>query len=337
MQPARYWERLAEDRVICRLCSHGCHIAAGGLGLCGVRANQAGELFSMNYGRLAAAAVDPIEKKPLFHFLPGTLAYSVASVGCNLSCQFCQNFEISQYPRLTGRIAGDNCAPDEAVRQAVKSGSRTIAYTYTEPTIFMEYVFDTARLAREQGLRNILVTNGFTSTEVIRTEFPQLIDAANVDLKSFSERFYRELCGARLKPVLQAIEAYLAAGVWIEVTTLLIPGENDSDEELKQIARFIKGLSSQIPWHISRYYPRYSYHKAPPTDAAALERARNIGLAEGLEFVYIGNVVGQVGENTVCPACGRDVIARKGFSIVAMNMHGSLCGHCGHPVAGCFE
>lgn len=337
MQPARYWEKLAGTKVLCRLCPHGCHIADGSTGLCGVRANQAGALISLNYGRLAAAAVDPIEKKPLFHFMPGTQAYSVAAVGCNLSCQFCQNFEISQYPRLTGRIAGDICPPEETVRQALSSASRTIAYTYTEPTVFMEYVLDTAQLARAQGLRNILVTNGFTAAEVIRDEFPGLIDAANVDLKAFNERFYRELCGARLKPVLEAIEAYLAAGVWIEVTTLLIPGENDSDEELGQIARYLKGLDARIPWHISRYYPRYNYHKAPPTDAAALERARNIGLAEGLEFVYIGNVVGQVGENTICPACGRDVIARKGFSIVAMNMHGSLCGHCGHPVAGRFE
>ena len=310
LHPASYWEALADAKVLCRLCPQGCHVADGSPGLCGVRVNQAGELFSMNYGRLVAAAVDPIEKKPLFHFLPGTLAYSVAAVGCNLRCQFCQNFEISQYPRLTGRIAGDSCPPEDTVRQAVSSGSRTIAYTYTEPTVFMEYVLDTARLARAQGLRNILVTNGFTAVEVIRTEFPQLIDAANVDLKAFSERFYRELCGARLKPVLDAIEAYLAAGVWIELTTLLIPGENDSDEELRQIARFIKGLDARIPWHVSRYYPRYNYHKAEPTAAAALERARNIGLVEGLEFVYIGNVVGQIGENTICPACGRDVIAR---------------------------
>ena len=337
MHVAGYWEEIADGRLICRLCPHACRLGPGQTGLCGVRRNQDGRLVSLNYGRLVASAVDPIEKKPLFHYLPGEQAYSIAAVGCNLSCQFCQNADISQYPRLTGQIAGKNCGPDEVVRQAKASASRVIAYTYTEPTVFLEYVLDVARLARDQGLRNALVTNGFTSSALIRREFPGLIDAANIDLKAFTERFYHELCGARLKPVLEAIEAYVAAGVWIELTTLLIPGENDSDEELAQIARFIRNLDAAIPWHISRYFPRYKYQAAPPTPPASLERARNIGLAEGLQFVYIGNLLGSIAENTYCPACGQLLIERQGFTVHAQSLSAGRCGHCGHSIAGCFE
>ncbi len=336
MQEAIYWQRGANNSVICELCPHNCHIKPGKVGICGVRENQNGVLCSLVYGLACSGAVDPVEKKPLYHVLPGELAFSIATVGCNLRCQFCQNAAISQYPHEQGGVTGQEFAPEEVVAQAKRHGCRIIAYTYTEPTIYAEYMLDTARIAHEQGILNSMVTNGYTSIKLIENELKGLIDAANIDLKAFSDDFYRRLCGAKLQPVLDAIRAYHAAGIWIELTTLLIPGENDSDEELKKLADFIVSVDPDIPWHISRYHPSYNYFKAAPTPLADLERAYNIGLDAGLNFVYTGNVTGHKGDNTFCPGCGRQIITREGFAMRESKIENGHCQHCNQLIAGRF-
>jgi pyruvate formate lyase activating enzyme len=337
MKEAEFWSKRDDGSVRCSLCPHNCIIKEGARGICGVRENRGGVLYSLVWGKAVAASIDPIEKKPLFHVLPGSKAFSVAAVGCNLKCSFCQNSDISQYPAETGKITGREMLPETVVSEASEHGCECISYTYTEPTVFMEYVLDTSRLAKEKGILNTIVTNGFTSPDVIKSEFPGLIDAANIDLKAFTDRFYRRLCKARLAPVLDAIRAYHEAGVWIEITTLLIPGENDSDIEVRDIARFIKSISADIPWHISRYYPRYRYDKAPSTPQASLEKARDAGLAEGLNYVYTGNVPGTASENTYCPSCGNIVLRRMGFSVLEMRLTGNACSSCGNAIAGRFK
>lgn len=336
MEHARFWEEAADGKVRCILCPHRCLIPDGRTGICGVRKNYGGSLITLVWGRSIAANVDPIEKKPLFHFYPGSRAFSIATVGCNFRCRFCQNSDISQYPVETGRVTGDELPPVDVVASAVRTGCRSISYTYTEPTVYLEYALDTAKLAREQGLFNTMISNGYTSTDIIAHELRGTIDAANIDLKAFTEGFYRKLCSARLAPVLEAIQAYHDAGIWIEITTLVIPGENDSDAELRDIASFISSVSRDIPWHISRYYPRYRYDSAPPTPVSTLERAREIGLSEGLHFVYTGNVMGHEGEHTYCPGCGRLIIARRGFLVEENALEGTGCGHCGHTIPGRF-
>ncbi len=334
MKQARYWKADEDGTVHCLLCPHRCTIRDGRTGICGVRKNEGGTLFSLVWGRSVAASVDPIEKKPLYHLLPGSLSFSIATVGCNMRCAFCQNSDISQYPRHTGGVTGEDLPPGEVVRAALARGCASVSYTYTEPTVYLEYALDTARLARQAGLLNVMVTNGYTSPEIVRNDLAGLIDGANIDLKSFSDGFYRRLCSARLAPVLEAIQAYFEAGIWIEITTLVIPGENDSEEELREIARFIRSMSPDIPWHISRYFPRYRYQDAPPTPVESLETARETGLGEGLRYVYTGNVMGRARENTVCPGCGHTVIARKGFSLENRSMQGSLCSRCSQNIPG---
>ena len=337
MKQARFWVKADEDKVRCFLCAHRCLIANGKTGACGVRKNETGVLYSLVWGKTISANVDPIEKKPLFHFLPGSRSFSIATVGCNFKCAFCQNSDISQFPHETGRITGEDLPPEDVVASAVKNGCRSISYTYTEPTIYLEYALDTAVAAKDKGLFNIMVTNGYTTTEVIENDLKGTIHAANIDLKAFTEVFYKKLCSARLAPVLDAIKAYHDAGIWIEITTLIIPGENDSDEELRDIASFINSISADIPWHISRYYPRYKYDHAPPTPVKTIERAREIGLSEGLHFVYSGNVTGHVGENTYCPNCKKLIIARKGFFIERLDMKAQACGYCNHTIPGRFH
>ncbi len=337
MKEARFWTKRDDGSVRCVLCPHNCIIKEGARGICGVRENRGGVLYSLVWGKAVAASIDPIEKKPLFHVLPGSKAFSIAAVGCNLKCSFCQNSDISQYPAETGKITGREMLPETVVSEAAEHDCECISYTYTESTVFMEYVLDISRLAREKGILNTIVSNGFTSVDVIKKEFPGLMDAANIDLKAFTDRFYRRLCKARLAPVLDAIKAYHEAGVWIEITTLLIPGENDSDGEVRDIAQFIKSISADIPWHISRYYPRYRYDKAPSTPPALLEKARDAGLAEGLRYVYTGNVPGTASENTYCPSCGNIVLRRMGFSVLEMRLKGNACSNCGNTIAGRFK
>jgi len=336
MKEALFWEPADGGKVHCRLCPHLCRIAEGKTGFCGVRKNDGGRLFSLVWGLSIAANIDPIEKKPLYHFLPGSYSFSIATVGCNLRCRFCQNSDISQYPLLTGRITGEELPPGDVVKAARASRCLSISYTYTEPTIYLEYVLDTAKLAKEQGVLNVMITNGYIAKDIVTGSLQGLIDAANIDLKGFTDDYYRRLCSARLAPVLDAIKAYHEAGIWIEITTLVIPGENDSDDELQNIARFIRSVDENIPWHISRYFPRYQYDKAPPTPVKTLDRARGIGLSEGLRFVYTGNVMGNAGENTFCPNCGKEIMTRSGLSVQQVHLTGGSCGYCQTVIPGRF-
>ena len=352
MKEALLYQRLEDGRVECQLCAHRCRIADGKRGLCGVRENRAGTLYSLVYGQLVASAVDPIEKKPLFHFYPGSRAFSIATAGCNMTCRFCQNANISQSPREQQRIPGHPTLARDIVNEAVHRRCRSIAYTYTEPTIFFEYSYDIAQLAHQQGIANVYVSNGFMSPEMLAMisfeDAPPLIDAANIDLKSFQDAFYRRQCGARLQPVLDNLKTIKARGIWLEVTTLIIPGLNDSEEELGDIAAFIATeLGPDTPWHVSRFHPTYQMTDRPPTPLSTLRRAREIGLAAGLHYVYEGNVPGssglpglpaagrwQTGEDTLCPQCGTIVVHRAGFVVLRNAASGGRCGQCGAPIAG---
>ena len=336
MREAMLYEKLSEDRVQCNLCAHACRISTSRRGICGVRENRKGILYSLVYGLPIAENIDPIEKKPLFHVDPGTRSFSIATVGCNFSCTFCQNHDISQLPRETPDIPGRPAAPEDIVARAIRTGSKSISYTYTEPTVFFEYAFDIARLARERKLKNIFVTNGFMSVAAVDRIAP-FLDAANVDLKSFRDDFYRKRCGARLQPVLDSLRRMKEMGVWVEVTTLLIPGLNDSAEELQQIAAFIASLGKETPWHISRFYPRYKMSDMPVTDVLAIGHASQIGRAAGLKYVYSGNVPGNEGENTFCARCGSLLIERHGYTVRKMRLQGSACLTCKAPLDGLFE
>ncbi|HHL39136.1 MAG TPA: AmmeMemoRadiSam system radical SAM enzyme [Deltaproteobacteria bacterium] len=336
MIEARLYDTEEGGRVVCRLCAFRCRIAPGKRGVCGVRENRDGRLYSLVYNRLIAGHADPVEKKPLFHFMPGSVSYSVSTVGCNFRCLHCQNADISQMPRNMKKILGDEVSPDEIVATAVAAGAQSISYTYTEPTIFFEYAFDTMKLAREKGLGNIFVTNGYMTGECL-DELKGLLDAANVDLKSFSDDFYRKVCGARLAPVLDSIEYMHGMGVWLEITTLVIPTRNDSPEELRGIARWIAALDRSIPWHISAFHPAYRLANLPRTPVSVLDRAREIGLEEGLCYVYTGNVPGDPGENTYCHRCGEAVIKRWGFTVRENLVKEGRCPCCGEEVAGVFD
>jgi len=334
MREARLYDRLEGDRIACRVCAHRCTITPGKRGVCGVRENRDGTLYSLTYGLLISQAVDPIEKKPLFHFYPGSDAFSIASVGCNLRCSFCQNWEISQMPRDEGRIAGHEVPAEAVVAAARRYGCRSIAYTYTEPTISFEYAYDVSVRAREAGLANVFVTNGYMTADLLQAYYPYL-DAANVDLKAFRDEFYRRLCGARLAPVLDALKLMRQQGVWLEVTTLVIPGHNDDPGELAELAGFIaRELGPGTPWHVSRFHPAYRLTDAPPTPAATLRRAYDIGREAGLHYVYIGNLPGLRGEDTLCPHCGQTVIARYGFTVLERHIQNGACTHCGAAIAG---
>jgi len=339
MKEALLYERSGDGRVVCHLCAHHCRINDGDLGICQVRRNEGGTLYTLVYGQAISQAVDPIEKKPLFHFYPGSQAYSVATVGCNFRCTFCQNADISQMPRDTWVIPETNVPPEAVIRDAGRLNCRSIAYTYTEPTIFFEYAYDISRLAAEAGIANLYITNGYMSQEMLAmvTEptGPRLMDAANVDLKAFRDSFYRHECGARLQPVLDNLVYIKQHGVWLEVTTLVIPGRNDSEEELRDIARFVaRELGVDTPWHVSRFHPAYRLIDVPPTPVETLRRAREIGLEEGLLYVYEGNVPLGEGEDTRCPACGRVVIRRQGFRVLRNDARGGTCGYCGATVHG---
>ncbi|MGQ9684244.1 MAG: AmmeMemoRadiSam system radical SAM enzyme [Anaerolineae bacterium] len=334
MHEARLYDRLNDGRVRCGLCAHRCLIPAGARGVCAVRENRDGTLFSLVYGRVIVQHVDPIEKKPLFHFYPGSRSFSIACAGCNLRCTFCQNAEISQLPRQHGRILGQTIPAEAVVEAAQRMGCRTISYTYTEPTIFFEYAYDISLLAHAQGLANVFVTNGFMTPEMLQAYHP-FLDAANVDLKAFNDGFYRHLCGARLQPVLDALKTMKAQGVWLEVTTLLIPGLNDDPAELRDLTAFlVKELGAETPWHVSRFHPDYQLLDAPPTPPAALLAARDIGREAGLHYVYVGNWPGLQAEDTLCPGCGDKVIGRVGFVVTEAHIEGGACARCHTPIAG---
>ena len=335
IKEARLYVPAAEGRVQCNLCAHRCLIAESKFGVCSVRQNRGGKLVTLVYGEVISAQVDPIEKKPLFHFLPGTRSFSMATIGCNFRCGFCQNWQISQAGKKKASFGGQPLSPEEAVDLAESQSCRSISYTYTEPTIFFEYAYDTSRLAKAKGMANIFVTNGFMTAEALE-EMRGLLDAANVDLKSFREETYQKTCGGRLGPVLESIKLLKKLGVWVEVTTLVVPGLNDSEEELSDIARFLAGVDKDLPWHISRFHPDYQYTDAPPTPVETLRRAYELGKGAGLNYVYIGNVGGE-SEDTACPACGTTLVRRRGFSVSENMVRDSSCPRCGAKIAGTFS
>lgn len=333
MKEALLYEKLPEKRVRCHLCHHRCQIGEGQRGVCRVRENQGGILYTLVYRQLISRNVDPIEKKPMFHFAPGSRSFSIATVGCNFRCDFCQNYEISQMPKDQRRIIGEDVAPEEIVEMAQRRGCQTISYTYTEPTIFFEYALEIAQLATAKGLKNIFVTNGYMTSETLKTIHPHL-HGANVDLKSFREEFYQQRCGAKLAGVLESLRLMKDLGIWVEITTLLIPGLNDDQGELKDIAKFILSLGCETPWHISRFHPMYRLLDRPPTPPRILERAREIGLETGLRYVYTGNVPGDIGEDTFCYQCGTLLVDRFGFQILKYQIKENKCYKCGAKIDG---
>ena len=333
MREALVYDALPKEEVKCRLCAHTCLIKKGQRGICAVRENRDGKLYSLVYGKIISMNVDPIEKKPLFHFLPGSTSFSIATVGCNFRCKHCQNYEISQHPRERKfEIPGRDMSPEQVVEAAIHNGCRSISYTYTEPTIFFEFAYDCAQLAKKRGIKNVFVSNGYTGPEAARLIAPYL-DANNIDLKG-SDTFYREICGARLEPVRETILLMKELGVWVEVTTLIIPGLNDSEADLTAIAEFIVSVNPAIPWHVSQFYPTYKLVDKPRTPVATLRHACEIGHKAGLKHVYEGNVPGEGGENTYCPSCGRELIKRFGYAIQKDNMRNGSCPACNTLISG---
>lgn len=355
MHEARYYTPLPNGKVLCTLCPHDCRIPDGARGACAVRVNRGGRLYTLAYDKVVSRAVEPVEKKPLFHFHPGATAYSIGTVGCNMRCSFCQNWEISQWAKehlpkggsgadgeevicpplaeMEREVAGEPVTPRGIVDAALAAGASAIAYTYTEPTIFYELAYDTALLAREQGMKNIFVSNGFIS-EVPLRELAQVLDAANIDLKFFRDASYRHISRARLEPVLQAIRLYRELGVWLEVTTLVIPGVNDSDEELRDIATFVRSVGEAVPWHVSQFFPAWRMLDRPVTPVETLRRAARIGREAGLRYVYEGNVPGEKGESTFRYRCGSLLIERYGFHVRANHIRNGACPECGAPIDG---
>lgn len=332
MKEARFYEKIGDGKVKCFLCAQYCTISPGKRGICAVRENREGILYSLAYGRVIARHIDPIEKKPLFHFHPGSTSYSIATVGCNFKCMHCQNYEISQYPKKNRDIPGEDMTPEQVVREAEIAGCKSISYTYTEPTIFMEFAYDCARLAHERGIKNVFVSNGYTGSEATRLMAPYL-DGNNIDLKG-DDSFYKRIVGAKLQPVLDTIKLMKALGVWVEITTLVIPTYNDSEDFLKWVAEFIKSIDPAIPWHVTQFYPTYHLLDKPRTPVSTLRKAREMGLKTGLKYVYEGNVPGEGGENTYCPACGELLIERFGFTLHKIRMKDSKCTKCGSYVDG---
>lgn len=327
-------EKLDDGKVRCQLCAHRCAIRPGNRGICNVRENRDGILHTLVYDKLIAQNVDPIEKKPIFHMLPGSLSYSVATVGCNFKCLFCQNAGIAHMPSDGGMITGRKATPADVVADAKRSGCESIAYTYTEPTIYFEFAYETAKLAREAGIRNVWVSNGYLTPESLEMIGPYL-DAANIDLKAFSDEFYKTYCAARLEPVKATLKAMKRRGILLEVTTLLIPDANDDPDELTALASFIADeLGPETPWHISRFHPTYNLTDRSVTPVESLKSAYDIGVAAGLHYVYMGNVPGTGGEHTLCPSCGFKVIQRIGFQVRGNYVRDGKCMACGAEIYG---
>ncbi|MDD5372596.1 MAG: AmmeMemoRadiSam system radical SAM enzyme [Sulfurimonas sp.] len=330
-------KKLSSGKILCEACAHACKLEEGEYGICGVRRVEGGELKLLVYGLAAAVNIDPVEKKPMFNFLPASSAFSFGTVGCNFSCKFCQNFDISQYPKEHAhRIVGRELSPEKIVELAIENGCSSIAYTYNEPIVFFEYTYDTAKIAHEKGLKNIYVTSGYETRKAIDLLAPY-IDGMNIDIKGFTDEFYKEICGARLKPVLEAVKYAHERGIWVEITTLLIPGKNDSDEDIRGIAKFIASVDTSMPWHLSAFHPMYKMLDVPRTPESTLLRAYKIGVEEGLKYVYIGNVDNEDYESTYCPNCKKRVIDRSGnigqYVTNELDENG-ICPYCGYKLEG---
>ena len=332
----KLYKRLSSNKLVCLLCSHFCKLSENETGICGVRKNIKGKIESLIEDMVAAKAADPIEKKPLFHVLPSSLSYSIASPGCNFSCMFCQNASIAQTPALYNQIRGEKMSYKNLVCEALLKDCKSISYTYSEPTVFFELMEKTGIYAKEKGLLNIMVSNGFISKPGLQ-KLKGIIDAANIDLKSFNENFYQKICNASLKPVLQTLKRMKENNIFIEVTTLLIPGINDSKEEIDQIAGFIKNeLGKDTPWHISKFYPTFKMTDMPTTSVESIHNAVEAGEKHGLKFIYAGNVPGDPKESTYCPNCKKILIERQGYYVIENQVKNGKCFNCGESISGIF-
>jgi len=332
MKEAIFYEKLDRKKVKCNLCNHRCIINNGSRGICNVRENNNGILFSLIYGKAIALNIDPIEKKPLFHFYPGSKTYSIATEGCNFKCLHCQNYNISQ--KENNNIFGKNISPEDIVKNAIREDCKSISYTYTEPTIFYEYAYDTAKIASKNKIKNIFVTNGYITKEALEMISPYL-NGANIDLKAMNNSFYRDICKAKLNYVLDNIQLFYDLDVWIEITTLIIPGYNDRLDELKKIADFIKNIDENIPWHITRFHPDYKFANCPPTKIETLNKIIKIGKNAGLNYVYQGNV--GKGEDTFCPNCKNLIIKRGLLNMSRKKIKNKRCIFCKEKISGIWD
>ena len=340
MKKTKLFKKLKNGQITCQACCRYCQIGDGKRGVCGVRENRGGQLDLLAFGQAVGVSPDPVEKKPLFHFLPGSRVLSFGTLGCNFACQFCQNWFQSQAvkqerdPLHLIEQYSKKFSPQELIDLALKWDCVAIAYTYNEPAVFVEYALDTMRLAHKAGLKNIFVTNGYQSPESFGL-VKDYLDAANIDLKSFRDDFYQRVCGgAKLAPVLENIKKYHQAGIWTEVTTLIIPEENDSRKELSQIAQFIKGVSPDIPWHLSVFHPDYQMIDKEPTSQKKLLEAHQVGKKAGLKYLYLGNIVDSKHASTYCPKCGKLLVERDGYNLLGLNIKRGVCLGCGQKIAG---
>ena len=329
LYPAQYYEKLAGKMVRCNLCPNRCILSKGQVGVCKARKNIDGELYSLVYGKIASAHIDPIEKKPFYHFLPGTKAYSIATTGCNLRCSFCQNWQIAQVFPWEARSI--EMTPEQVVEDALKSGAKTIAFTYNEPSVFYEYMLDIAKLAHQKGLKTVVVSAGYINPEPLR-ELLKYIDAYKIDFKAFNEEFYYKMTAGRLQPVLEAMKVIKEEGVWLEIVNLLIPGENDREEDIRNLVVWVRdNLGPDVPLHFLRFHPDYKLLNLPPTPIETIKKARRIALDLGMKYVYTGNIPAVDTENTYCSKCGAKMIERRGYFIKRYD-HEGKCSKCGESL-----
>jgi pyruvate formate lyase activating enzyme len=333
--PASYYEKQAEQKVLCTLCPRACVVAESERGFCGVRENRGGDYYTLVYARPCAIHVDPIEKKPLFHFLPSSRAYSIATAGCNVECKFCQNWNISQF--RPEDVRSSYMPPEKIAEAARANGAQSIAYTYSEPVVFYEYMRDCARAGKRKGVRSVMISNGYIQPVPMAELLPDL-DAVKIDLKAFTESFYKDYCNGTMAPVLDTLLVLRDSGKWFEIVVLIIPTLNDSVEEIRLMSRWIKNyLGPDVPLHLTRFHNSYKMTNLYPTPVATLEKLRSAAIKEGLNYVYTGNLPGHQGENTYCPKCGKPVIERYGFYVRSMSIEGGKCNQCGQPIAGVWE
>ena len=335
MARASWWKPIGDERVQCELCPKECKVGNRERGFCGVRENRGGVYYTLVYGSVAAANPDPIEKKPFFHFLPGSRAFSIATAGCNMNCRACQNWELSQ--SRPEQVPSVSLSPAELALRARQAGCESIAYTYNEPVIYWEYVRDAAAAGRKQGVRSVVVSNGYIKPQPLLDALPNL-DAVKIDFKAMSEDFYRRYCSGTLKPVLDTLLLLKRKGMWTEIVYLVIPTLNDSAAEIEATCRWVRdNLGRDVPLHFSRFYPQYQLKHLPPTPVATLERCYKIGRQVGLHYVYVGNVPGSAAEHTYCPGCGRAVIERRGFTVIANRLRDGRCSNCGKAIPGVWK
>ncbi len=335
MSRARYWKPLANKRIQCALCPKGCQVGDRERGFCGVRENRDGVYYTLVYGSAAAARPDPIEKKPFFHFLPGTTAFSIGTAGCSLNCKDCQNWDLSQ--SRPEQLSTRHLPPADVAAQALATGCRSIAYTYNEPTVFYEYMYDTAVEGRKRGLRSVVVSSGYTSQEPLRALIPR-VDAIKVDLKGFSEQFYSRYCSGSLRPVLDTIKTVHASDTWLELVLLVVPGISDDARTIEATCQWIRAnCGPEVPVHFSRFYPNYQLRSLPPTPYATLQQCYQTARRAGLHFVYLGNVPESPSQHTVCPGCGKTVVERRGYTVTALRLKNGRCPGCGRRIPGVWQ